>query len=162
KNQTKTWHYILAPAPLGLSKIKGLCHAPRAQAQTVEDGHGSIQPQRFGLIKWRHLVENFFCSIKAFLRIATPPSSLQAQCKQALHVNVVILLLCVCFLRFNDTGPQGDLRTRLPPDEYRAVRSAPRVALPRFSWIAKAGVTWRCSSRRRRRRPAGRPTLRPS
>ncbi len=31
-------------------------------------GHAAHDPEKY---KWRHLVENFFCSIKAFRRIAT-------------------------------------------------------------------------------------------
>jgi transposase len=60
-------------------------------------------PHDAEMYKWRHLVENFFCSIKAFRRIATryerpmpalpafsissPASSQAANCKQALVLN---------------------------------------------------------------------------
>ena len=55
--------------------------AEALRARLARDGIEAVIPQRKGAVelidydrekyKWRHLVENFFCQIKAFRRIAT-------------------------------------------------------------------------------------------
>ena len=48
----------------------GASHASSLFARTKADRAGRI-PHDAEMYKWRHLVENFFCQLKAFRRIAT-------------------------------------------------------------------------------------------
>ena len=48
-------------------------------------------PHDAEMFKWRHLVENFFCKVKGFRRIATRYDKTDTSCAAAIHLVATVL-----------------------------------------------------------------------